>query len=134
MESNAMIDHLAIDVSDLKKSGHFYDSALEPLGYTKLMEAPQEFGGRLVLGWQDKAETEFYIGEGPRNKPRLHIAFRADSHEKVDEFYKAALAAGGKDNGKPGLRPEYHESYYCAFVLDPDDHNIEAVCHAPWNN
>ncbi len=126
-----MIDHLAVDVSDLKKSGQFYDNVLEPLGYKKLMEGPQEFGGRMVLGWEDSTETGFYIGEGSRNKPRLHIAFRADNRQKVDEFYKAALAAGGRDNGKPGLRPEYHENYYGAFVLDPDDHNVEAVCHEP---
>jgi predicted lactoylglutathione lyase len=93
------------------------------------MEAPQVFGGRLVFGWGDSAETELYIGEGTRNEPRLHIAFRAGNRKKVDEFYKAALAAGGKDNGKPGRRPEYHENYYGAFVLDPDGHNIEAVCH-----
>ena len=124
-----MIDHISVDVSDLKKSEHFYDNALEPLGYKKLIKAPQEFGGRLVLGWVDSAETELYIGEGTRNEPRLHIAFRADKRKNVDEFYKAALAAGGKDNGKPCLRPEYHENYYGAFVLDPDGHNIEAVCH-----
>jgi catechol 2,3-dioxygenase-like lactoylglutathione lyase family enzyme len=126
-----MIDHLAIDVSDLKKSGHFYDNALKPLGYRKLTESPQEFGGRLCLGWEDSADTSIYIGEGSRNEPRLHIAFRADNHEQVDEFYRAALAGGGRDNGKPGLRPEYHKNYYGAFVLDPDDHNIEAVCHTP---
>lgn len=125
-----MIDHLAIDVSDLKKSGHFYEKALEPLGYKKLMESLQEFGGRLVLGWGDSSETELYIADGSSNKPRLHIAFRADSRDKVDEFYKAALGAGGKDNGKPGLRPQFHEEYYGAFVLDPDGHNVEAVCHS----
>ncbi len=123
-----MIDHLAVDVSDLKKSGYFYDNALEPLGYKKLMDAPQEFGGRLTLGWGDQNKTDLYIGEGVCNQPRLHIAFRADNREAVDEFYKAALAAGGKDNGKPGLRPEYHQNYYGAFVIDPDGHNIEAVC------
>lgn len=124
-----MIDHLAIDVSDLEKSGHFYDNALEPLGYKKLTEAPQEFGGRLTLGWTDSSETDLYIGLGLRNQPRLHIAFRAEDRKRVDEFYEAALAAGGKDNGKPGLRPEYHENYYGAYVLDPDGHNVEAVCH-----
>ena len=123
-----MIDHLAIDVSDLERSGRFYDKALEPLGYKKLMEAPQEFEGHLCLGWGDPSKTELYINEGSRNEPRLHIAFRAENRKKVDEFYKAALASGGKDNGKPGLRPKYHESYYGAFVLDPDGHNIEAVC------
>ncbi len=126
-----MIDHLAIDVSDLNKSGRFYGKALEPLGYKSLMDTPVEFGGRLVLGWGDSNKTDIYIGEGLRNRTRVHIAFRADNRDKVDEFYKAAMAAGGKNNGKPGLRPEYHENYYGAFVLDPDGHNIEAVCHAP---
>ncbi len=129
-----MIDHLAIDVNDLKKSGDFYENALTPLGYQKLAEAPQEVGGRRTLGWEDSANTDFYIGEGSRNKPRIHIAFRADNRKKVDEFYKAAIAAGGKDNGKPGLRPEFHENYYGAFVLDPDGHNVEAVCHEPPDN
>ena len=126
-----MIDHLALEVSDLEKSGHFYDKALEPLGYKKLMDSPQEFAGRLFLGWGDSAETDLYIAQGARNEPRLHLAFRADNREQVDAFYEAALAAGGKDNGKPGLRPEYHENYYGAFVLDPDGHNVEAVCHNP---
>ena len=126
-----MIDHLALQVSDLKKSEHFYDRALEPLGYKKLMETPQEFGGRMVLGWGDSLDTDIWIGEGQRTAPRLHVAFRAENHEQVEAFYEAALAAGGKDNGKPGLRPQYHENYYGAYVLDPDDHNIEAVCHTP---
>jgi len=125
-----MIDHFAFQVSDLKKSHHFYDNALTPLGYKRLMEVPQENGqGVLVFGWGDSMQTDFWISEGLLNKPRLHIAFRADSREQVDEFYKAALAAGGKDNGKPGLRPQYHENYYGAYILDPDEHNIEAVCH-----
>ena len=96
-----MIDHLALEVSDLEKSGHFYDKALEPLGYKKLMDSPQEFAGRLFLGWGDSAETDLYIAQGARNEPRLHLAFRADNREQVDAFYEAALAAGGKDNGKP---------------------------------
>lgn len=89
-----------------------YDNALAPLGYQRL------------------SQTDFWISEGRRNESRLHIAFRAESRAQVDEFYRAALAAGGKDNGKPGLRPGYHENYYGGFVLDPSDHNIEAVCHA----
>ena len=126
-----MIDHLALLVSDLQKSGHFYDRALEPLGYKKLTEAPQELGGRMVLGWGDALDTDLWIGEEQRTTPRVHIAFRAENHEQVVAFHEAALAAGGKDNGKPGLRPKYHESYYAAYVLDPDGHNIEAVCHTP---
>ncbi|MCC6276335.1 MAG: VOC family protein [Oligoflexia bacterium] len=130
-----MIDHIALQVSDLKKSQHFYDKALAALGYKRLMEVPQEYEkGVLVFGWEDSNQTDFWISEGLRNEPRLHIAFRADNHEQVDEFYRAALAAGGKDNGKPGLRPEYHENYYGAFILDPDGHNVEAVCHSPQND
>ncbi len=127
-----MIDHLALQVNDLKKSQHFYENALAPLGYKRLIEEPKKNEqGALVFGWGDSIQTDFWIREGLRNEPRLHIAFRADNHEQVDEFHRAALAAGGKDNGKPGLRPEYHENYYGAFILDPDDHNIEAVCHTP---
>ena len=71
------------------------------------------------------------FGEGPPNAPRVHVAFRAETRRQVDEFYRAALAAGGKDNGGPGPRPHYHRDYYGAFVLDPDGHNVEAVCHEP---
>ena len=124
-----MIDHLAIDVSDLAKRGRFYDQALAPLGHKKLSDAPVDFGGRLTLGWTDPLETELYIGVGSTTKPRLHIAFRAKNRQQVDDFYHAALAAGGIHNGKPGLRPQYHENYYGAYVLDPDGHNVEAVCH-----
>lgn len=127
-----MIDHIALQVSDLEKSWRFYDSALTALGYKRFMEAPQENGqGVLIFGWGDSLETDFWISEGLRSEPPLHIAFRADSREQVDAFYRAALAAGGKDNGEPGLRPQYHENYYGAFILDPDGHNIEAVCHTP---
>ena len=126
-----MIDHIAIQVCDFVKSLHFYDHALAPLGYKKLMEAPKKNEkGVLIFGWGDSLQTDVWMSEGLRNEPRLHIAFRADSREQVDAFYQAALSAGGKDYGKPGLRPEYHEKYYGAFVLDPDGHNIEAVCHA----
>lgn len=125
-----MIDHIALQVSDLKKSLKFYDGALAPLGYKKLLEAPQaNEHGVLIMGWGDNLQTDIWISEGRRNEPCLHIAFKADTHEQVDEFYRAALAAGGRDNGKPGLRPKYHKNYYGAFVLDPDGHNVEAVCH-----
>ena len=127
-----MIDHIALQVNDLKKSQHFYDNALAPLGYKRLMEVPQKKEqGALTFGWGDSIQTDFWIGEGLRTKPRLHIAFRADNHEQVDEFYRAALAAGGKEICKPGLLPAYHENYYGAYVFDPDGHNIEAVCHTP---
>jgi catechol 2,3-dioxygenase-like lactoylglutathione lyase family enzyme len=96
------------------------------------MAVPKEFTGGVVgLGYGVPPKPDFWITEGVPNEPRLHVAFRADSRGQVDAFYEAALAGGGRDNGPPGLRPHYHKDYYGAFVLDPDGHNIEAVCHAP---
>ena len=96
------------------------------------MELPPSItGGAVVLGMGVPPKPDFWIHQGSPQKPPLHIAFRADSRAVVDAFYRAALSAGGKDNGPPGLRPHYHEHYYGAFVLDPDGHNIEACCHAP---
>ena len=127
-----MIDHTGLSVSRPQESRRFYEQALAPLGYTLLMEIPKEFtGGRVVLGYGVAPKADFWLAEGTPNEPRIHIAFRADSRELVDAFHRAALAAGGRDNGPPGLRPHYHEHYYGAFVLDPDGHNIEAVCHLP---
>jgi catechol 2,3-dioxygenase-like lactoylglutathione lyase family enzyme len=125
-----MIDHTGLSVSDPAKSRAFYESALAPLGYKMLMEIPVEHtGGLVVLGYGVPPKPDFWIAQGTPNTPRVHIAFRAENHAQVDAFYKAALAAGGKDNGPPGPRPHYHEKYYGTFVLDPDGHNIEAVCH-----
>ena len=120
-----MIDHTGVTVSDVSRSKTFYRAALAPLGYTVIMEWQQYAG----LGIAPK--PDFWIGEGKPNVPSIHVAFRAENRGQVDAFYKAALAAGGRDNGPPGLRPHYHANYYGAFVLDPDGHNIEAVCHAP---
>ncbi len=127
-----MIDHTGISVSDPVASRRFYDAALAPLGYSVLMELPKEItGGKLVLGYGEPSKPDFWLAEGPANEPRIHVAFRADSRAQVDAFHRAALAAGGRDNGAPGLRPHYHPDYYGAFVLDPDGHNIEACCHTP---
>jgi catechol 2,3-dioxygenase-like lactoylglutathione lyase family enzyme len=127
-----MIDHTGVNVSRPDVSRRFYEQALAPLGYAVLAEIPKEFtGGRVVLGYGVAPKADFWLAEGTPNEPRMHIAFSADSREQVDSFYRAAIAAGGKDNGPPGPRPHYHESYYGAFVLDPDGHNIEAVCHRP---
>jgi catechol 2,3-dioxygenase-like lactoylglutathione lyase family enzyme len=120
-----MIDHIGVSVSDVGQSKVFYRAALAPLGYSMLME----FGDASGFGVAPK--PDFWIGEGAMSGARGHVAFRADSRKVVDAFYKAAVAAGGRDNGPPGLRPHYHASYYGAFVLDPDGHNIEAVCHGP---
>lgn len=127
-----MIDHTGLEVSDPVLSRRFYEKALAPLGYQLMMEVPKEFtDGEVVLGYGVPPKPDFWIHEGKPNEPRLHIAFRAENRKKVDEFYHAAIAAGGKDNGPPGLRPMYHPNYYGAFVLDPDGHNIEACCHHP---
>src|SRR5215831_1115854 len=126
-----MIDHTGLNVRDYGKSKAFYLRALAPLGYQLIKELPAEFapGGAMGLGVPPKAD--FWIAGGRPNSPPLHIAFRAATRAMVDAFHAAALAAGGRDNGAPGLRPHYHASYYGAFVLDPDGHNIEAVCHDP---
>ena len=127
-----MIDHTGLQVSDPAVSRNFYEKALAPLGYKVMMEIPKEFtGGKVVLGFGVPPKPDFWMQEGSPSTPRIHIAFRADSRAQVDAFYRAALAAGGKDNGPPGPRPHYHEHYYGAFVLDPDGYNIEAVIHTP---
>jgi catechol 2,3-dioxygenase-like lactoylglutathione lyase family enzyme len=127
-----MIDHTGLKISDPVASRRFYQAALAPLGYQVVMEVPVEYtGGKVVLGYGVPPKPDFWVTQGKPEEPRVHVAFRADSHAVVDAFYRAALAAGGKDNGPPGLRPHYHPNYYGAFVLDPDRHNIEAVCHAP---
>ena len=125
-----MIDHTGLQVSDPTKSRPFYEKALAPLGYSVLREIPKEFtGGKVVFGMGIAPKPDFWVAEGTPNAPPIHIAFRAESRAQVDAFYAAAMAAGGRDNGPPGPRPHYHASYYGAFVLDPDGHNIEAVTH-----
>ncbi len=126
-----MIDHTGLAATNYEKSKQFYIRAFAPLGYQLMLELPKEVtGGRGVAGFGVPPKPDFWVAESvTANKPPLHIAFRADSRALVDAFYKAALAAGGRDNGAPGPRPHYHANYYGAFVLDPDGHNIEAVCH-----
>ena len=127
-----MIDHIAIAVSDFEASKLFYASALAPLAYVLLREfSATASGGSDAAGFGVPAKPDFWIGHGTGSVSPVHVAFRVSTRALVDAFYSAALAAGGRDNGAPGLRPHYHQSYYGAFVLDPDGHNIEAVCHAP---
>ena len=126
-----MIDHIGFSVLDYARSKAFYESALGPLGYTLVMEVTAEETGQAAAGFGSGGKPDFWIGaEGKLEKP-VHVAIVANARPAVDAFYRAALAAGGKDNGAPGLRANYHPSYYAAFVLDPDGHNIEAVCHTP---
>lgn len=127
-----MIDHTGVSVSDFEKSKAFYDSALSAIGYALLMEFPASVTGSTdVAGFGEPPKPDFWITKGVPNQPSIHVAFRVNSRAQVDAFYKAALAAGGRDNGAPGIRPHYHQHYYGAFVLDPDGHNVEAVCHSP---
>ena len=127
-----MIDHTGFNVSHYATSKAFYAKALAPLGYVVLMELPVAVTKSTdVAGFGVAPKPDFWIAGGKANEPRIHICFRADSRAQVDAFYQAAMAAGGRDNGRPGVRPHYHENYYGAFVLDPDGHNIEAVCHTP---
>lgn len=126
-----MIDHLSLGVSDFARSKAFYERALAPLGYGVLMEFAHDDAHVAGLGELVTKKPDFWIGGGTPNTPRLHVAFRAESRAAVDAFHAAALAAGGTDNGAPGLRPQYHPNYYGAFVLDPDGHNVEAVIHTP---
>ena len=127
-----MFDHLGYAVSDLEKSKNFYVSTLMPLGISIIMELTPEMTGGTYHGYGMGVDRPaFWIGAGPKAASGVHLAFAAKSRKDVDAFYVAAMAAGGTDNGKPGLRPHYHEHYYGAFVIDPDGHNIEAVCHVP---
>ena len=119
-----MIDHVAIDVSDLERSKAFYVEALGPVGYELAMEIDDK-----ALGFAAAGKPDFWLYRGTATGG-THVAFAAPDRATVDAFHGAALAAGGKDNGEPGLRTHYHEHYYGAFVHDPDGNNVEAVCHS----
>ncbi len=120
-----MFDHLGFGVTNLAESKAFFLKALQPLGVAVAMEGPYGVG----MGQSNK--PSLWLSETREHPAHLHLAFTAQNRKQVDEFYKAALAAGGKDNGAPGLRPHYHANYYGAFVIGPDGHNVEAVCHKP---
>jgi catechol 2,3-dioxygenase-like lactoylglutathione lyase family enzyme len=126
-----MIDHTGLNVSDFAKSKAFYLKALAPLGYRVIMELPKDLAPQGAMGIGVPPKPDFWVAGGKPQSPPLHIAFRAANRGEVDAFYQAAMAAGGRDNGPPGVRAHYHPNYYGAFVLDPDGHNVEAVCHDP---
>jgi|SRR4249919_1004768 len=128
-----MIDHIGLPVSDYRKSKAFYTHVLTPLGYGLVMEVTPEMtgGSDSHAGFGLQSRPQFWIGSGDALRGRLHVCFAANTRAQVDAFHIAALAAGATDNGAPGLRPLYHANYYGAFVIDPDGHNIEAVCHSP---
>jgi catechol 2,3-dioxygenase-like lactoylglutathione lyase family enzyme len=119
-----MLDHVTLGISDIERSRKFYDQALRPLGIERLYAE-----GETASGYGANRKAFFWISLRHAPQTGSHVAFVAEDRKTVDQFYQAALAAGGRDNGQPGLRPHYHANYYGAFVLDPDGHNIEAVCH-----
>lgn len=123
-----MLDHVTLGVGDLERSKAFYDRALRPLGVERLYAE-----GEISAGYGSDKKAFFWIGVRDAARGGAHVAFTASDRAMVDAFHAAALAAGGRDNGPPGLRPNYHANYYGAFVLDLDGHNIEAVCHARAN-
>ena len=126
-----MIDHVGFAVADAERSRAFYEAALAPLGLKLVMSVPAEENGSggAAHGFGTEGDPFFWVGDNERVGEGTHVAFRVDSRAEVDAFHAAALAAGGRDNGAPGLRPRYGPNYYAAFVFDPDGANIEAVCH-----
>ena len=123
-----MFDHVKFGVSDFAASKAFFLKALEPLGVAVVGEGVPTYGVELCQPTSNASLILFQTEEKPAH---LHLAFVAENRQQVEAFYRAALEAGGKDNGGPGLRPQYSANYYAAFVIGPDGHNIEVVCHAP---
>jgi catechol 2,3-dioxygenase-like lactoylglutathione lyase family enzyme len=122
-----MFDHVKFGVSDYAASKAFFLAALEPIGVAVVDEGPPTYGVEIC----DDSKASLCLYQTEEKPAHLHLAFAARSRQQVDDFYRVALSAGGRDNGAPGLRPRYHASYYAAFVLCPDGHNIEVVCHEP---
>lgn len=122
-----MFDHVKFGVSDYAASKTFFLNALAPLGVSVVDEGTPDYGVEL----SSPSNASLCLYQTAERPAHLHLAFVADSRRQVDDFYRAALTAGGTDNGAPGLRPNYHANYYAAFVIAPDGHNIEMVCHRP---
>jgi catechol 2,3-dioxygenase-like lactoylglutathione lyase family enzyme len=123
-----MFDHVKFGVSDFEASKAFFVKALEPLGIVIVGEGAPTYGVELC---HPKGTVSLCLFQTAEKPAHLHVAFAAETREQVDAFYRAALAAGARDNGPPGLRPQYHANYYAAFVIGPDGHNLEAVCSRP---
>jgi catechol 2,3-dioxygenase-like lactoylglutathione lyase family enzyme len=127
-----MLDHVSLGVSDLARSRRFYDAVLRPLGLVRIVDFGNDRGSDYGAAPQSTGvEFTITVERAVQPSPGMHLCFRARDREAVGEFHRLALAHRGRDDGAPGLRPQYHASYYGAFVLDPDGHRIEAVCHAP---
>ncbi|MEC9344007.1 MAG: VOC family protein [Pseudomonadota bacterium] len=126
-----MIDHMSLNVADFDVMLAFYEKVLAPLGCSVMMRFGKDVTGHAEVAGLGAEKPFFWLAGTERTRPIQHIAFRADTRAEVDAFYEAAMAAGAKDNGPPGIRAMYHPDYYGAFVHDPEGHNIEAVCHRP---
>jgi len=127
-----IIDHIGLAASDFDRSLAFYSAALKPLGITLIVQFPADGpAGMAAAGFGRDGKPELWLSPGGPVTPHIHLALTANSRAEVDAFYSAARKAGGTDNGAPGIRAHYHPHYYGAFVLDPDGHNVEAVCHFP---
>jgi catechol 2,3-dioxygenase-like lactoylglutathione lyase family enzyme len=127
-----MLDHVSLGVSDLERSRRFYDAALRPLGIVRIVDFQQRGSDYGAMAGSLGVEFTITIESGDSVLSRgMHVCFRAPNREAVREFQAAALRCGGQNDGEPGLRPQYHADYFAAFVLDPDGHRVEAVCHAP---
>jgi catechol 2,3-dioxygenase-like lactoylglutathione lyase family enzyme len=124
-----MIDHMTFHVADIDATKAFYEKALAPLGYTA--EVEMLHNGMRMFGFMQGGKIDTWFIQGRPASGPVHIAWQAKDRASVNAFYAAAIAAGGRDNGAPGLRQHYHVHYYGAFVLDPDGNNVEAVCHSP---
>ena len=125
-----MLDHVSLGVTDLERSRRFYDAALKPLGLVRTLDFGRGSDWGTATG-QTGVEFTITTETGMTKSPGMHLCFRAPSREAVRAFYRAAVEEGGRDDGPPGLRPIYHPDYFGAFVIDPDGHRIEAVCHLP---
>lgn len=128
-----MLDHVGVAVANAERSRAFYEQALAPLGISLIMTATPEQteSGGTAHGFGADGKPYFWVGDNEAVGEGTHVAFEAGTRAEVDAFHRAALGAGGRDNGGPGLRPHYHPDYYAAFVFDPDGTNVEAVCHRP---
>jgi catechol 2,3-dioxygenase-like lactoylglutathione lyase family enzyme len=127
-----MLDHIGFTVADYPRSREFYVKALAPLGFVPVMDLTSEQTGSYArTGFGPPGRPQFWIGNGDTRSGPMHIAFVAPSRAAVDAFYRAAMSAGARDNGAPGIRSHYHPNYFGAFVINLDGHNIEAVCHTP---
>ncbi len=129
--SERVIDHMSLNVADFDSMLAFYEKALAPLDCKVMMRLGKEMTGHAEMAGFGCEKPFFWLVGTELTRPIQHIAFRAETRAEVDAFYEAAIAAGGRDNGGPGVREMYHPDYYGAFVFDPEGHNIEAVCHKP---